>query len=412
MFMCDPQHSGYSPSRMPSCVEKKWEYSVDPNPYMYRSAKLVISEGKLIAAPGPFRVLDVNDGSLLLQAGGSSYLSFPAATQRKVYFGMEEGVVCLNADTGEVIWKHEEKYIWFFSSPIVIEGRVVIGSESGFFDYWGDNAEAITREIEHKRRRVLCLDAGTGEILWEFYADGVIDASPAYFDGVIYVNDGDGNIYCLNLETGELLSKYRMRGYSDSSLSLDEERIYIGTGNGILNCLSRETGEILWTYDCGGEIHAVPALGYGKVFFGDENGTFYCLNAEDGTLVWEIETGSTLFSAVVVADSKVAFGTADGRLYIADAQTGRVTDLHVLEGIRITSLALSEGKLFVGEINGRITCFEEAPCTFETSSSSGGSPLWIGKVPFSALISILVVDAVFIGFLVLRLFRNRKKPNP
>ena len=101
-----------------------------------------------------------------------------------------------------------------------------------------------------------------------------------------------------------------------------------------------------------------PAVAYNKVFFGGTNGLFYCLNAENGEIIWEIEPESMLSSSPVVADKKVAFGTGDGTLYIASVSSGKICESVNLDERGITALALSDGKLFVAQENGRIYCFE------------------------------------------------------
>ena len=385
MFMHDPQHSGYSTSSMPACLKKSWEYSKYSDSLdALRSVRFIASGGKLIVVQDPHSIysLDVNDGSFLWETSHEDIsLHVPAAAHGRVHIGMYEGILCLDAHTGDILWKYSDTHVLFQSSPIVFDEYLVIGSCQGFIDVFGLDSDDILRDAKRKQKRLLCLNAKTGEVVWEFFAHGTVDASPAYFEGKIYMNDRNKRIYCVDAETGELIWEKEMDGISSSSLSVDEEKIFIGTRDGILDCRARETGDILWKFDCGNDLLATPALGYGKVYFGSENGIFYCLDAQSGELIWKIETESKIYSVVVVADKKVAFGTRDGGLYIVDAFSGKVIDSHHLKG-GISSLVLSDGKLFVGESSGRITCFEETPCN-------------------QGLILIGVTIAVITGFLII-----------
>lgn len=392
MFMHDPQHSGYSTSSMPACLKKSWEYSNhSDSPDSEGSVRFIASGGKLIVVQYPSSVysLDMNDGSLLWETSHEDIsLHVPAAAHGRVYIGMYEGILCLDAHTGDILWKYNDTHVFFHSHPSVIDEHLIIGSWDGFFDYLGPNQDVVVENAARKKKRLLCLNAETGEVVWEFFAHGIIgDISPAYSNDRIFINDGDGKIYCLSAETGEIVWEKEMEGISDSSPSVDEERVFVGNLKGVLNCHSRETGDILWKFDSEETIYTTPALGYGKVFFGSQNGIFYCLDVQSGELVWKIETGvepqnplSRIFLPAVVADKKVAFGTGNGKLYIVDAFSGKVIDSHRLKG-GISSLVLSDGKLFVGESSGRITCFEEAPCN-------------------QGLILIGVTIAVITGFLI------------
>ncbi len=55
--------------------------------------------------------------------------------------------------------------------------------------------------------RVVCLDAKTAAIRWEFVAGGAITCSANYVHGKIYVGSDDGYVYCLDAKTGTLVWK-------------------------------------------------------------------------------------------------------------------------------------------------------------------------------------------------------------
>jgi outer membrane protein assembly factor BamB len=367
MFMHDPQHTGYSTSSVPVCPEKVWKYSKYPDSQDHdHFVDLIVSEGMLIAVQQNSSVfaLDTEDGSLLWETSDNNIsLHTPAAAQGRIYVGMYEGILCLDIYTGEILWKYEDRHVRFLSDPIVIGEYIVIGSWDALFDYFGPDQDTIVTEAKRKMRRVLCLNTQTGDVVWEFYAQGTIgEISPTYLDGKIYVNDLGGRLYCLNAATGEVIWENDMEGSSGSSLSLNEERIFVGTRKGVLNCHSRKTGEILWKFACGEKISATPALAYDRVFIGSQNGIFYCLDDQTGELIWNVETGSKIYSTDFLADKKLGFVTEDMNLYILDAFSGEVIYRHRLKD-DIFSLVLSDGRLFLGESNGGITCFQQGSCS-------------------------------------------------
>ncbi len=375
MFAHDPQHSGYSSSPMPESLREIWTkdgFGI--------GVRFVISEEKLFVSRHLALIaLDVNTGSVLWSQLSMSSQSVPAVENKRVYVSGLWWILCLDADTGEVIWHHDVKLLDFLSYPIVVDGRVIVGGGRPMSDiiWTPENIEALER-AEILARRVVCLDAETGEVVWKFFAQDLACFSPAYFNGRVYTNDGYRHIYCLDAQTGEKIWMKRMEWTSSSNLSLDGKRIFVATYNGLV-CLDLETGETLWKF--GGErwIFSTLAVAYNKVFAGTVKGGLYCLDVENGEVIWKRETESRISSSIVVADEKVAFGTKDGMVYIIEAQSGEVCESLDLSDDEIEDLALSDGKLFVGLGDGRISCF--GGDVNESSSSGSSSPgicsLWI-----------------------------------
>jgi outer membrane protein assembly factor BamB len=348
MFQYDPQHSGHSLSKMPESPRKAWEYEE----YGKYGGCFVVSEGNLYVARNfSLSALDIHEGFVLwsIETKGKHILwNHPSVAENKIFTSATEGVLCFDAGTGDIIWNYEVERVDLYSSPLVIDNYVIVGGGNP----WETNAKELAR-------RVMCLHAETGELVWEFFARGMVDFSPAYLDGKIYINEGK-RIYCLNAETGENVWEKEVEWTSSSSLSLNGKRVFVGTSEGIL-CLDIETEKILWKFECGDWIFLTPAVAYEKVYAGTSRGIFYCVDARNGDLIWKRETKSVIYSEAVVADGKVAFGTGDGVVYIVDAESGEICESISLDDSGITALVLSDGKLFVGQENGKITCFEESP---------------------------------------------------
>ena len=68
-----------------------------------------------------------------------------------------------------------------WSSPAVVDGRVYIGS--------GDF-------------KVYCLNATTGEHIWNYTTGACVFSSPAVADGKVYVGSAYGKVYCFGLHFG------------------------------------------------------------------------------------------------------------------------------------------------------------------------------------------------------------------
>ncbi len=68
------------------------------------------------------------------------------------------------------------------SSPAVSRGYVYVGSLDG---------------------KVYCLNAATGEKVWEFVTGDAVFSSPAVSGGNVYVGSDDGKVYCLRAAVGD-----------------------------------------------------------------------------------------------------------------------------------------------------------------------------------------------------------------
>ena len=152
------------------------------------------------------------------------------------------------------------------------------------------------------------------------------------------------------------------------------------TGNRLerLNCLQC-SGELLWQYDCGSLITPAPAVGYDKIYFGTQNEVFYCVDANQGDLLWKQEVGPYICPPVV-ADGKVAVGVWNA-LHILNAKSGKIIESYKIE-TQVVSIALFNGKLFVGEANGRILCL---------GSSQKGSSYKVAACIVVVFIAALVI---------------------
>ena len=112
-------------------------------------------------------------------SGGTYYQSKPTAADGKVYFGNAGGFLfCVDAETGEEIWKFEMGGA-ISVGPAIGEGKVFAGQQGG-------------------ERFFYCVDAKTGELEWkQTVPGGWVWGSAAYDDGHGLCADGEW-ILCLS----------------------------------------------------------------------------------------------------------------------------------------------------------------------------------------------------------------------
>ena len=52
--------------------------------------------------------------------------------------------------------------------------------------------------------RIVCLDAATGAVRWDFFTEGPVRLAPTVHDGRVYAGSDDGAVYCLDAGSGAL----------------------------------------------------------------------------------------------------------------------------------------------------------------------------------------------------------------
>lgn len=389
MFQHDPQHTGYSSSCMPESLKIAWISEVAGEHFI---SNLVVSED-IIFASGYISTcaLDINTGTIIQEYGNPrGGITCPAVEDNKMYLNANEWVYCLDINTKEKIWSHNVEFLNFLSYPIFIDGKVFVGGGTPI-EFFPKNPKAkkLLERARKRAQKVMCLDAATGDIVWELHVKDRAIYSPAYFDGKIYVNTESGYVHCLDAKTGDIIWEKIIEGKSCASLSLDGKRIFIKTYEGII-CSDIDTGETLWNLKAKSKLYRTPSVAYDTVFV-PAGKILYCLDAETGDIIWELKAESHISTHIVVADKKAAFGTIHGVVYVVSATSGRIYDLADLQygtleyESEITALTLSDGKLIACQ-GGGITCFE-------------GSNRNLGFIP------IFAVSALFVVILIL--YRKR-----
>jgi outer membrane protein assembly factor BamB len=203
--------------------ELVWEYTIGD---MIQCGITVTEHYCFVAGcDSVLHVVDVDTG----EAYGTVPISDPTGATPSVWGDMlfvgTQGAAVLAIDwrAGEVVWirRQSQRQLPYQSSPAVdgseggAAGRIVIGGRDKF---------------------VHCLDAATGEAVWEFATKGRVDSSPLLMGGRVYVGSADGRVYGIDLASGEEAWNYEAGGKFSASPSVADGRMVIGSSDGVLYC--------------------------------------------------------------------------------------------------------------------------------------------------------------------------------
>ena len=224
---------------------------------------------------GMVNCLDADTGAILWRYRTSrSTCSEPIVDGNTVYFGgWDHYFYAFDLHSGKLLWKYHVDGGCDSGTAVAKDGRVYLPS---------GGADSFK-----------CLDGETGELLWEFpRASTNFNATPA-FDGehvYISINRGRGlggvwiysTICCLNAETGELVWEHEGGGLPGAAVAGDS--VYFGsTSSPYFYCVDREPGpdgkaNLKWKFNLTNKVEeSTPAIINGKALVLSDDGYLYAI---------------------------------------------------------------------------------------------------------------------------------------
>lgn len=333
----------------------------------------------------------------------------PVIVNDQLFIGNHDSgdLFAFNVHSGEELW-HSKAPNWVHSEMIYQNGTVFVGFGNRFFQ---ENGIRGTGE-----NGILALDAETGETLWKYNTEGEVMPTPAIYDESVYITTGDRHLYKLDLETGELKHKEEIgHTVSMSAPNITEDTLYVGgsapmpytfsaynleqdeikwqtefpevhsglddvppavTDNfvvttalegdrdnpeHIMYTMDTESGDVLWTESLGnGEFvndnkSGAPMIYKDTIYVGSPiTKTFYAYDLKTGEEKWHFEN-EIIKAPPVAQDNTVYFSNVEGIVYAMDAETGEVVGEKELGGtLAPAGPVIINDTLFIGSQDSKV----------------------------------------------------------
>ncbi len=275
--------------------------------------------------------------------------STPVVSGGTVYTGTEEGVVAINALTGEESWRYETTGE-VVGTPGVKNGSVYAGTDEGMFvsldartgeKRWSSSFEgAVTTspnvsevDVFFGTENYVCsLDTANGSENWKFGTRVPVQASPALTEELVVYADG-GLIFALNRFTGEKEWRSNYSAGSATEAVVGETRVYTA-GKGTVYAQRIRNGVRRWSKSLRGEIVGGPVLQGSTLYVGTDHGFLYSLDLNsDGWTEWKKEFSGSFVGSPVLVDG-VLYGVTiegeEGRLYAVDPSDGDILGEYIV----------------------------------------------------------------------------------
>lgn len=192
------------------------------------------------------------------------------------------------------------------SAPVIRYDRVYVGLGDGHF-------YALDRHTGRMKWRVPAGPGTSGEAAP--HADAPPLATPAVFDGLVYLCSSDGALFAVDAYSGEPIWRTVLGGGSLGSPTVSRGVVYVGAPDGYVVALEAKTGAIAWRRDLGAPVRHPIALGDDHVFVCPDDGLLRALDAETGDVFWQVaaeQPGAPVFAEVLVLAGGRAYDPHNG----------------------------------------------------------------------------------------------------
>jgi len=250
-------------------------------------------------------------------------------------FGGNGAVVCVDLATGNQRWASTDPEMrTAYCTPTVANGRV----------YCGEGLHS------DQGCRLLCLDAGTGQKLWEKRTTSHTEGAPTVIDGRVYFSAGDDGVYCVTTDGADVWHDLgrENRRHVDSTVTVANGRVYAGSGYQTLSAfaLDAATGREVWKTDLPLRSFGQPLVVGKRVFYGlgtgnltfdlstepepgqpaerTPAGAVVCLHADTGELMWKRDLDRSVHTTMSGDGRAVYAACRDGWVYALERTSGAV----------------------------------------------------------------------------------------
>jgi outer membrane protein assembly factor BamB len=336
--------------------------------------------------------------------------------ENRVFIGVQNGLVCVDAITGALIWRNST-IGQVSSTPTIASNRVYVGM------YYSG--------------KVYCFDAATGAKIWLYntsVSGGSIKSNVLVVDGKVYVgavntNNKDGSVYCVNASSGTLLWKSALRVIDawPKNIGVANGKVFVASYNNTVNSKAKvycfdadpsdgvdegitdpvgSTYDLIWTYQTANQyIQSNPTIIEDRVYVGAMDKKMYCFDANSdpsnptnySRKIWSYNTNDFIASSQAVYGGKV-FTISGKKLFCLNATTGnmlwnKTLTTQVSTGGQPAPSVLTDGKLYttIG-MEKKLLCLD---------INNNGNEFWNYSFNYSAISNSVAISpdgGVILGF--------------
>lgn len=290
-----------------------------------------------------------------------------------VYFGNDDGrLFALDASDGTAIWTMETGGA-IRSTPVSVGDDILFQSDDGYLYRIAAVDGSIVWRMSLARGEHHAVDRSTEDPFYDHYASAVTVA-----EDLGYVGTYDGDVVCIDLGTGDIVWRFETGGPVQGHPVLSGDRLVAASFDQHVYVLEADSGELIWQADAGGTIPSFPAIyNDSTVFVGTRGFDLIAFDLENGQRLWDhYYWFSWVDSPPLIAGDAVLAGGSDGGAVLAFvAETGEKLWEFDTTGSVWAPLARSGDMVYAGAVGVRDYTVAHEPGFFAIDGRTG-QPLW------------------------------------
>lgn len=254
------------------------------------------------------------------------------------------GFMALKELNGRELWRSNEKE-FYTSLPVVYEGAVIYGTESG---------------------RIFSRNILNGELNYEIEVGASVDGNPVVDGGRLFVQLRNHQVFAIDAVTGKTLWSYKKSVTNKTSIQkvgqayVDGSYVFFGFADGDMVSFRVETGEIVWEKKVGQLNDKFldldrPILHYkNRLVTVDSAGNIFFINKKSGEVEEQIESSAS--TNLIIQNDEIIFGDSWGRINRV-RQDYSIENLGQVSKRALSRVALWRGGVVISDISGMINFF-------------------------------------------------------
>lgn len=282
----------------------------------------------------------------------------PAVRYGKVFVVDRSGLItAFEQNSGDKVWTQDlskslsetlaqSKSPRFSAGITAARNKLFIGSETGAF---------------------VAVDANSGELLWQTYADGELLSVPTVGEGLVVVHTSSGKLEAFSLEDGQQMwsTTTRMPALTlrgTGAAAFESGGFFVGTADGKIAVVIRSNGQVAWeqaiyTPKGGNEFTRMADVDMKPLIIGETlyavsfNGNLVAMEARTGRIIWTRKYSS--FHELAHSGANLFVVDDFGRIYSVDRRNGleRWSNTE-LTNRTLTAPAVYDDYVVVGDFEG------------------------------------------------------------
>ena len=203
------------------------------------------------------------------------------------------------------------------------------------------------------------------DLRWFLPLGGGVTTTPAYWDGMLFVGTGGGQLLCAAASDGEEFWSTGLGGELRSTPAVADDVLVVGVhdgalsaGRGFLAGLNVWSGEELWgVHDHG--VTMSPLIVDGVAYVGSSEGAFFGVEVSSGTQRWAAQAGASNGTpSLATADGVMVVVTSSGLVHGFSLSSGDQLWAFHSEFKNETTPAISAGRVVFTTFLGQLICLD------------------------------------------------------